>query len=105
LHAHIPRRQEKDHIRQQRWQQQVQLFEMVKGLHGQGLRASDIVRQTGISRGRVDKWLRLEQCPPRSRKMPRQGLQLAALGEASESRRHHAHQPFNAAIEERLEGG
>ena len=73
-HAPIPRQQEKDHIRQQRRRQQVQLFEMVKGLHAQGLRASDIVRQTGISRGRVDKWLRLEQCPPRSRKTPRPGM-------------------------------
>ena len=73
-HAAIPARQEKDHIRQQRWRQQVQLFEMVKGLHAQGLRAIDIVRQTGISRGRVDKWLRLEQCPPRSRKTPRPGM-------------------------------
>lgn len=63
-----------NHIRQQWWQQQVQLFEMVKGLHAQGLRFSDIVRQTGISRGRVDKWLRSEQCPPRSRKAPRPGM-------------------------------
>src|SRR5205085_958705 len=53
---------------------QVQLFEMVKDLHVQGLRASDIVRQTRLSRGRVDKWLRLEQCPPRARKTPQPGL-------------------------------
>jgi len=69
-----PRQKEKHEIRQRRWQQQVQLFEMVKGLHAQGLRASDIVRQTGLSWGRVDKWLRLEQSLPRSRKTPRPGM-------------------------------
>jgi hypothetical protein len=73
-HAQTPRQQEKDDIRRQRRQQQVQLFDMVKGLYAQGLRASDIVRQTGMSRGRVDKWLRLKQCPPRGRMAPRPGM-------------------------------
>jgi hypothetical protein len=54
-------------IRQQRRQQKVALFEMVKGLQVQGMRAFEIVNATGISRGRVDKWLRLTECRRRTR--------------------------------------
>jgi hypothetical protein len=42
-------------IQQQRRQQRVALFEMVKGMRAQGMRAFEIVKATGISRGRVDK--------------------------------------------------
>ena len=38
-------------IRQQRRQQKVALFEMVKGMQAQGMRAFEIVKVTGISRG------------------------------------------------------
>jgi transposase len=41
-------------IRQQRRQQKVALFEMVKGMRAQEMRAFEIVKVTGISRGRVD---------------------------------------------------
>jgi hypothetical protein len=61
-------------IRQQRRQQKEELFRMVKGLHAQGLRAFEIVKATGISRGRVDKWLRLEECPPQNKMAPRPGM-------------------------------
>jgi Transposase len=40
-------------IRQQRRRQKEELFRMVKGLHAQGMRAFEIVKATGISRGRV----------------------------------------------------
>ena len=63
----------KEEIREQGRQQKVALFQMVKGLHAQGMRAFEIVRATGISRGRVDKWLRLQECPPRNRMAPRPG--------------------------------
>jgi len=56
----------KQEIKEQERQQKVALFQMVKGLHAQGMRAFEIVRATGISRGRVDKWLRLQECPPRT---------------------------------------
>jgi len=66
-----PRQEE---IRQQRRQQKMELFGMVKGLHAQGMRAFEIVNATGISRGRVDKWLRLGQCPPQNKMAPRPGM-------------------------------
>jgi transposase len=48
---------------------------MVKGLRAQGIRAFEIVKLTGLSRGTVDKWLRLSECPPlRSKKAPRPGM-------------------------------
>ena len=48
---------------------------MVKDLRAQGIKAFEIVKLTGLSRGTVDKWLRLEECPPlRSKKAPRPGM-------------------------------
>jgi hypothetical protein len=61
-------------IRQQRREQKVALFEMVKALQAQGMRAFEIVKATGISRGRVDKWLRLAECPPQNKMAPRPGM-------------------------------
>ena len=60
--------------RQQRRHQKVELFQMVKSLRAQGLTGSDIVRQTGICRGLVYKWLRLEECPPQSKKSPQPSM-------------------------------
>ena len=61
-------------VRQQRRQQKEELFRMVKGLHAQGMRAFEIVKATRISRGRVDKWLRWEECPPQNKMAPRPGM-------------------------------
>ena len=48
---------------------------MAKDLRAQGIRAFEIVKLTGLSRGTVDKWLRLSECPPlRSKKAPRPGM-------------------------------
>ena len=55
-----PRQKE---IRQQRRRQKEELFRMV---HAHGMRAFEIVKATEISRGRVDKWLRLSECPPQN---------------------------------------
>jgi len=41
---------------------------MVKSLRAQGWKVIDIMRQAGISRGLADKWLRLEECPPRAKR-------------------------------------
>src|SRR5690349_6386077 len=39
------------------------------------MKASEIVRATGMSRGRIDQWLRWAECPPlRSKKVPRLGM-------------------------------
>jgi transposase len=61
-------------IRRQRRQQKEELFRMVKGMQAQGMRAFEIVKVTGISRGRVDKWLRLAECPPQNKMAPRPGM-------------------------------
>jgi transposase len=61
-------------VRQQRWQQKGELFEMVKSLRAQGFNVTAIMRQAGISRALVNKWLRLEECPRRAKKTPRPGM-------------------------------
>jgi transposase len=61
-------------VRQQQWQQKVALFQMVKSLRARGVKVSEIVRQAGISRPLVDKWLGLEECPPKSKKTPQPGM-------------------------------
>ena len=69
-----PRLSTRQEIRQQQRQRNVALFEMVKGMRAQGMRAFEIVKATGISRGRVDKWLRLDECPPQGKMAPRPGM-------------------------------
>ena len=62
-------------IRQKRWERKQESFAMVKDLRAQGIRAFEIVKLTGLSRGTVDKWLRFSECPPlRSKKTPRPGI-------------------------------
>ena len=61
-------------VRLQRRQQKEKLFQMVKSLRAQGLKVNDIIRQTGISHGRVYKWLRLEACPLQNKMAPRPGI-------------------------------
>jgi hypothetical protein len=47
---------------------------MVKSLRAQGFKVIDITTQAGISRGLADKWLRLEECPPRAKRTSRPGM-------------------------------
>ncbi len=42
-------------------------FSIVRQLHHRRISVADIVRQTGLSRRRVDKWVRLETLPERNR--------------------------------------
>jgi transposase len=66
-----PRQEE---ARRQRWQHKVELFELVKRMRAEGFKVIDIMRQAGISRGLADKWLRLEECPPRAKRTSRSGM-------------------------------
>jgi hypothetical protein len=43
-------------------------------MRAQGMRAFEIVKATGISRRPVDKWLRLDECPPQGKMAPRPGM-------------------------------
>jgi len=63
-----------DEVRRQRRRQKVKLFQMVKSLRAQGFKVIDILKQAGISRGLADKWLRLEECPPRANRTSRPGM-------------------------------
>ena len=47
------------------------LFEKVHRLRHTGMNASQIVRETGVSRNRVDKWLRLAELPERNKMEPK----------------------------------
>ena len=47
------------------------LFEEVHRLRQAGMNASQIIRETGISRKRVDKWLRLAELPERNKMEPK----------------------------------
>ena len=61
-------------VRQQRWQHKLELFQMVKSLRAQGAKVIAIMRQAGISRGLANKWLGLEECPPRAKRTSRPGM-------------------------------
>jgi transposase len=61
-------------IRRQRWQHKVELFQMVKSLRAQGAKVIAIMRQAGISRALANKWLGLEECPPRAKRTSRPGM-------------------------------
>jgi transposase len=47
---------------------------MVKSLRAQGAKMIAIMRQVGISRGLANKWLGLEECPPRAKRTSRPGM-------------------------------
>jgi transposase len=61
-------------VRRQCWQHKRELFEMVKSLRAQGAKVIAIMRQVGISRGLANKWLGLEECPPRAKRTSRPGM-------------------------------
>jgi transposase len=65
---------QQDEVRRQRRQHKVGLFQLVKSLRAQGFKVIDIMRQAGISRGLADKWLLLEECPPRAKRTSRPGM-------------------------------
>jgi hypothetical protein len=52
----------------------LELFHIVQNLYARGMRASEIVRQTGVCRHRVDKWIRLRELPERSRMAPKSAM-------------------------------
>jgi hypothetical protein len=47
------------------------LFETVHRLWRSGKKASEVVKETGISRKRVDKWIRLTELPERNKMSPK----------------------------------
>src|SRR3984957_19266660 len=55
----------------ERWRAKKKLFARVRALHLSGRRAGAIVRETGVGRRRVDKWIRCTQLPTRSEMEPK----------------------------------
>ena len=53
---------------------QLERFQSVKRLHAAGRSAQAIMRQTGIGRSSVRKWIRLTELPTRNRMAPRPGM-------------------------------
>lgn len=49
----------------------LELFEKVRNLYAAGKQASQIMRETGLKRRRVDKWIRHTELPERNRMEPR----------------------------------
>ena len=55
----------------ERWRAKKKLFALVRALHLSGRTASAIVRETGVGRKRVDKWIRCTQLPTRNEMEPK----------------------------------
>lgn len=58
----------------QRRQEKLELFQRIQQMKAAGLKVSQIARQLGINRRRIDKWVQLAELPERSRMQPRPGM-------------------------------
>src|SRR5277367_1376426 len=70
--SEIVRRQKE--AAEQRRQQKLELFRMIKQMRAAGMKVSQIARQLGLCRRRIDKWIQLDELPERSRMQPRSGM-------------------------------
>jgi transposase len=61
-------------VARQRQQQKLELFRTIKQMRGAGMKVSQIARQLGLCRRRIDKWIQLDELPERSRMQPRPGM-------------------------------
>jgi transposase len=61
-------------VAQQRRQQKLELFRTIKQMRTAGIKVSQIARQLGLCRRRIDKWIQLDNLPERSRMQPRSGM-------------------------------
>jgi transposase len=67
-------RKQRAEIARQRRQQKVELFQTIRQMKIAGLRVSQIAKQLGINRRRIDKWVLLDILPERSQIQPRPGM-------------------------------
>jgi transposase len=61
-------------VARQRRQQKLELFRTIKRMRAAGTKVSQIARQLGLCRRRIDKWIQLDKLPERSRMQPRSGM-------------------------------
>ncbi|MEP7307671.1 MAG: transposase, partial [Acidobacteriota bacterium] len=66
--------EQQDRVAQERRVTQLARFRLVKRLRAAGRSAQAIMRETGIGRCYVTKWIRLEELPERNRMEPRVGM-------------------------------
>jgi transposase len=65
---------QQDHIAEERRATQLARFRLVKRLQAAGHSAQAIMRETGLGRCYVSKWIRLDDLPNRNRMEPRVGM-------------------------------
>ena len=58
----------------QQWQEKLEVFHAVKRMQAAGMRVKEMAEHLGVNRRRLDKWVRLEELPERSRMQPRPGM-------------------------------
>ena len=61
-------------VAQQRRQQKLELFRTIKQMRAAGMKVSQIARQLGLCRRRIDKWIQLDELSERNRMQPRPGM-------------------------------
>src|SRR5579862_3372466 len=80
----------------EQWRQEkLQPFETIRQMKASGMKVSEIAGHLGINRRRIDKWVRLEEFPERSRMEPRPGMVESFreyLRERWEQGCHHGHE-------------
>jgi transposase len=59
---------------EQQCQEKLKLFQTIQQMKAAGMKVSEIAGHLGINRRRIDKWVRLEELPERSRMQPRPGM-------------------------------
>lgn len=61
-------------VARERRQEKLDLFQTIQQLRAAGLKVSQIAERLGINRRRIDKWVRLDTLPERSRMQARAGM-------------------------------
>src|SRR6266567_2748603 len=67
-------RKQQAQVARERRQQKLDLFQTIRQLKAAGLKVSQIAEHLGINRRHIDKWVRLDTLPERSRMQPRPGM-------------------------------
>jgi transposase len=58
----------------QRRQEHMELFQTLHRMRAAGLKVSEMAKELGLNRRRLDRWLRLDALPERNRMQPRPGM-------------------------------
>jgi hypothetical protein len=66
--------QQEVEMRRQRRQEDVELFQTLHRMKAGGLKVTEMAKELGLNRRRLDRWLRLDALPERNRMQPRPGM-------------------------------